>query len=1510
MNAADAKAEEDFQEVVGDEIGFQDVATKGTTLRVSQPWPEDQLPSTTASLLSIASNKGLVAVAGSDGLHISRTEKTRRRYIPRPEGNDSVRPLEPDVTLSVPRISHVTFNADESCLIIAAQEGGGLAIYDTNQLANGAPPAFQIGTNNTSVRELLPNPNPSSELSHLVGIVLTDGKLILADLKNRTLVNNANGNPVFYENVYAASWSKLGKQLVAGLADSTAVQIDAQGNVKGQIPQPPQLQQVAQEMNYENVQRMPITSISWLSTYEFFIVYSPTYAQADGNQNDSLYFIAARAAKGEPLVFRRFSVDPCGAFDMSRGTPAHHFVRRINDWHKASDLLIVASTASTDVNALGQFKEGAKEFPANEFVTCTPSQDNRRIQLPMSAAGGDTSPLGLAIDLSTKEVAPFPVPSEDDVIHHSGLPLPALYVLNTDGILNIWWIVYNDAIREKQFCPGIVHRSGRYALYRKFAQELDAVPADVEGRFAGQADNKEPDETEPLGDPAADSAKPAISTGFSNGQAAMPLGSTIGQQPQASAAPTGFGFGSSSFPKPASSPAVGRSSFAQNGTSGAASFGSSNPLGQKPNLWGSSPSVGGAKPSFGSSSAMGSGPSAWSTQSTGAFPQPAALGQAPAFAKPSTPGQTPGFAKASPIGFGQPSQPGSGFGQVSQMGANKPSLFSGAKPASQSIFGQSNTTANGQQSSPSQNPPSPFAAVPLSSPFMKKPSLPNETSMGSTATLGSGSSGLGSFAQASGQGSSFASKPAVSRESTMGGPDEAKQPASGLSGLGSGGFKLGSGFQGDGSAKDDLPKPKAPGDNLFGSGFSATLGSTSNEPQIKAEPGTEGQPSLQQIPAAKEEAPVPDDAPLPPDPSQFKAPAIPDDAPLPPDPSTFKAPAVPDDAPLPPDPSTYKAPKMPDDIPGMPGFGVAKPEEKDVPIAGSPPVDVTNSQTFSPAEGSEADGPAEGDEDDDLEEESGPTEDDEDWDDEDEEDDDDEEEEEEEEAEQGKVDDPARHAAFMKRVEPPPHLKSPKSPPAAKEVSRTPSSDEKTDRTSYTPAGLPKGPVFAPPTSRTQQSPRSPSPQRAVTSPVRGPGIPEKSLPSQIQTSAVPPAKPVKRPAARAKPREPTAGELEDEAIARVETLLAAPIEPSKDFPFFYTHTDYTGAVEHTGIGGQIERVFRDVNSMIHTVGLNARSLDSFLQGQELLKKPGERTVEDLDDADAWCLGDLPDLSKLLENIGKQLEDGKLEDVRNKLENISEEQSEALKLKAKTTEMRKQIQAHTDPTQVAMRDAAPLSAETQAQQAELRQGVQRVQTLLSEVEQKMSMLRADLAALSRKDGQKNGAPVPTVEAVTNTILKMTAMVQQKSADIDILEAQIKRLPNGMASLRLDDDYEDDLASRLADNRLLTNRSSPAATPPRRPRMAANGDPLGMSGMFGMSRFQTPPSNRRSTRFTPEASGLGRSTGSLGASTRKKMSEVTTEEVDMYQSRVQRRAKVLGALKAKVEYHGPKIVRVE
>jgi nucleoporin NUP159 len=301
----------------------------------------------------------------------------------------------------------------------------------------------------------------------------------------------------------------------------------------------------------------------------------------------------------------------------------------------------------------------------------------------------------------------------------------------------------------------------------------------------------------------------------------------------------------------------------------------------------------------------------------------------------------------------------------------------------------------------------------------------------------------------------------------------------------------------------------------------------------------------------------------------------------------------------------------------------------------------------------------------------------------------------------------------------------------------------------------------------------------------------------------------------------------------------------------------------------------------------------------------------------------MDDMDQIMDDIKKQLGRGRLENVQETLQRLSHEQQETIRIRARTTEMRKQINAQTDPARKAEMEAAPLSAETAAQQLELRQGLQRVQKLLNEAEVKMTELRADLASLQNKagaNGSSSSGPMPTVEAVERTILRMTAMIQQKSGDIDLLESRIKHLPNGTASLHLADDYEDDLAARFGGSRFVTDSPS-RRTPQKYPRMAANGDALGMSGMFGFassSRYRTPPSASASMRASVvlrgsmSGSAMRHSTGSWngGGSARKKMADVTDEEVEIFRARTRRRKDVLGALQRRVEEGGPRIVKVD
>lgn len=1473
----------ELEDVTTEQLGFQTISGEDKLRLLPSPWPAERQPPASASLLSIASSKGLVAAAGPDTLVLAETHKLRQTLKEGEKDGGGIKSFAPAATLQIPRVSHVAFSSDESCLGMVAEQGGGIQVYDVSALTSGSKEAaFQISTDGASVRQLLPNPNPSDTTSHLFGIVLDDGKLLLADLKARELVKSSSGSAIFHERVTSACWSRLGKQIVAGREDGTAVQIDPQGNVKAEIPRPPQLSQLVDS----RAQAQPLMSIYWIDTNDFLLVHTPINPPTSPNAEPSfdaptdasVFHLAQRPGpKSNEWSFYNV-VDPTPAFIQRGRIPAHHFIQRLKDWPpNLDDFLILISTVSTDVGMMTKSKTPLDpEKPVAGVFTTTQPEDIRRAGMPMSAVDGmsDTSAIGMAVDLSVKETIRKPIPN-DETLDESPVPLPALYLLNNEGMLRVWYIVYNESIKQKMPFPDLVAAGG---------------PRPLEQKKEGSAQ------------PSATSSAGSASL-FGGGMAS----------PNPPPAPQQSAFGAPS------TPAFGASS-----TPG---FGGASALGNKTSLWGTpaaaapssttnaTPAFG--KPTFGSASTPMSG---------GGFGQVGGMGMAKspwanAQTQQPAPSAAPKFGQAStPFGSNASQQsPFASFGKTNaEQKPITPSLFGGAQPMSS--FGGLGAQKENQQS--------PFA----------KPTVSNEQSFGSTATMGSGTSGsafgaFGTPSQNSASGFSFG-KPSLptSREETMGDEDTSTKPAeqpregAGLLGFGGGsGFKLGSTFKGDGSAKDDLPKPKDAGAGFFGGIFGNALGEVGQKPSepvtpIKKEPGTDEGPTLQSIPAFST---TPASPPKPAAPSmeeilkqktkRFFGDVPPMDVP---DEGSSKTKKAEEDVKPRPDPEEVK-PKprnlfgeitAPSAIPGNvpPTTTKAKDNEApEVPIAGSPPIDLGN-ERFSEAAGSEEEVPA-GPEDD--EDES--------WDDEEgeeeegeaDEDDDDDEEEEDDEDQEAEVTDPNALSAFEARLS-----RTSPAPPGPEEQSTTPATAKKP---SYTPAGFPKAPIsFAPP-SKTHESPRSPSPVRSVTAPMSRPtfGRPSEATPAQPQRVVVPPGRPVERTPAPSKPTEPTEGDLQDEEDARVQAILNSKPEPTTEVPPFYAHQNYGGETEKPGIGGQIEKVYRDINSMLDTLGLNARSLQGFAEGQEDLKKPGERTTEDLEDEEGWTLSEIEQLGAVQDGIDERLEDGRLEDVKETLETLREDEQDVTRSRAKMGEVRKRIRQCNDEEQKASQHSAPLPVETQTQQSELRQGVQRVQKLLAQVEEAMSMLRADLASAATASSQANGsaAPkMPTVEAVTNTILKMTAMVEQRSGDIDVLESQIKRLPKGVASLSVNGDYEDQLVASLAGSKLL---SSSTSYTPRSSRMLANGDAPGMGGMLGASAYRTPPrrsvaSGRRSGMFSPEASRLGMSTGSMSGSARKKMVDVTEEEVQTYHAKAGRRRKVLDALRESVESRGPRTVRME
>lgn len=139
------------------------------------------------------------------------------------------------------RISQVAFTADETYLVLSAEDGGGLAVYEVQSLLGGSTQSvFEMSTNYSSLRALVPN--PTSEKGELLALVTIDGKLMMANLKERAFVSGPNGQ-VLKESVSCVSWSPKGKQLVAGLGDGSVCQMTPEGLNRGEIPRAPGLDQ-------------------------------------------------------------------------------------------------------------------------------------------------------------------------------------------------------------------------------------------------------------------------------------------------------------------------------------------------------------------------------------------------------------------------------------------------------------------------------------------------------------------------------------------------------------------------------------------------------------------------------------------------------------------------------------------------------------------------------------------------------------------------------------------------------------------------------------------------------------------------------------------------------------------------------------------------------------------------------------------------------------------------------------------------------------------------------------------------------------------------------------------------------------------------------------------------------------------------------------------------------------------------------------------------------------------
>ncbi|KAI9832865.1 MAG: hypothetical protein M1826_001032 [Phylliscum demangeonii] len=1328
MANTEARVGPDLQEILTDAVGFVAFAAERKLQLLSTPWPSGALPPPTSSLLSIASNRALLAAAAPEGLIVASTHAVRAAFKAEATGTGGTIPFEPQLKLPLPmRISQVAFSADENYLVISAEQGGGLAVYHANSLTQAnAAPAFELSTNAMPLRAMVPN--PAADKSDIFAIVTTSGQLMIANLKTREYMQAVNG-PVLAQQVSCVAWSKKGKQLVAGLGDGTCLQMTPEGVIKAIIPRPPPLTngEFGNALrSYPHAVRPligPVSCIAWLETDIFLLVHTPTRFEP-GSIPSSAYHLVTRQPPAA-FGFQRLP-DPCFPGGLTR-SPPHQSMLRLNNFKPAlEDMLFVASTGSTD---LGVFTRSStpmsQELPAeqivNLFTTTVISDDSRRAQMPLTEDMLDTSPIGIALDLSSIEPVFRPLPMEG--IDETTTPLPALMVLNNEGVLAAWWVVYADAVRQGVAYPGLSVVSG--------GKQPEALLQQLHPRPAGSAFG---------------SVQPSHSA---FGQPALP-------QPAASV----HAFGSPAVPGVPASP-WGAPPAAATGMASGPRFGTPTALG------------GGS--TFGNASALGAKVSVWSRPAAGVAP-------AGGLASPTSGGA-----------FGAYAQQG-GFATVLDPNKKPPSVLTasanpGSPPAAFGAAGNNDTVfkpATGHDASQ--------GAFGIATAGFVLPSTfqPDATSRAHPSDTMDALEEDGEFpASADVARALFGSAPGI---------QEADMDAD-------------EGDEDDRSLPLLVPMPSDPSSTTTGpavglASFSAkaaapTTGSILDLPVPLPSTTPLATPSVARQTKENDGPPA-----LSSTPSRGPAPAPPATG------SSTPLGAITNQA------SSSGTPRAPPPAPSA----VGTPEARSTSAR---PTFTPHDRTSDDDDGWEKTGhdaagpgqPSWGSH--------------------------------RSEQEKGMAPEPSPLGeSFTAIAQPSSHGgTAARPPPLFGEVERS---------TGFLPA-LPR------PTRTTPDSARSPSPVRTAAaaaldafqrpgtvrsssapgglakmvfhkSSARGAGGRESSL-RHVSRADSPEEEQAEEDEEEAEEveeeeedeeegeesetdadadadadgSEAADDDAEDNALyaelasdgrgagTRTRTRTRGGLRP------FVAHRDYVRRVRKDGIDGQMERLYRDIHSMVDTVAVNARHLTSFLQshgdddgesatGAAANPRPG-RDRDDLESADGWLLVETGQLAALEDGIEADLEAGKLRQVAAKSQRCQDLSGELGKLRTLRDHLRNRLYADTDPAQIAAAHAAPPSTEQVLRQHELRGALAIVQERMAHTEESISLLRAQLASSSSSSAGHEQAPAtgtPTVEAVVTTIMKMTAMAEQRSADVAVLESQMRQL--GMVLVD-DDDDEPGVAER-------------------------------------------------------------------------------------------------------------------
>ncbi|KAI1001119.1 Nucleoporin [Podosphaera aphanis] len=1488
----------DILDIQTTELGFRAIYGESKVQLLPTPWPKENLPPSTSSLMSIASRRGILAAAGPDCVVLATTALVREAFEKSKPTDRQANPYSPNLTIPMKiRISHLAFSADEKYLILSAEDGGGLAVYEVSSLMTGATEAtFELPTNGQALSCMIPN--PALEREEFLAMVTKEGNLMIANLKERTFIIGAQGS-VLKDRVSCISWSTKGKQIVAGLSNGCGYQMTPEGVCKAEIPRLPNLD----ADDY-------VSSILWLENHVFLFIYTPCIYD-DNQAPRSSFYLVTRTSDLSNYSFQKIP-DPAQPFGLNRSPPHHFMLRLMNFPPNLQDAIIIASTSSTDIGLLTRSKtplthDKPPERVSGIFTMTEMSEDSRRAQLPMSSKFGDTSPIGTALDLSSKDKVFQPIPGDE--ISESSTPLPGLMVLNNEGVLSCWWIIYCESIRQHTMYPGL-------AIAESCGKTNVRSPAPAPAPAVNALSNFGTSATAPsFGTPGFTS--PSNSLQMMNRTAATfgtptPLGgnglfgpaTTLGKQASPWSAPTALG-ASQGF---AASP-FGASPTPQ----------TSNSVFQKPEFGKTNTSVFGQPSSLQSSWQSASQTSALSSfaragEQKSVFGAP--LSQTESGAQPLTGfaafATKGGFAAAigglsastdgqqttkSPFNALTPNLGNSNiFGAPSE---EKPTSFDGrglegvknfvlgstfkADPSTEHSGSQSdksigffdrnfggaliNANASPSPQSPIDTKETEKKSVDMSSQPSNQfdSTTPTSTPIASRILSSTPSISFPHIARASNLTQTPLSFPSLSTSNLRQSSNNQVEPVH-IEPLTGDKIEPGS-LKAQPTQINDSIDMAEDGSFIKLEGENTLEVRSSNEHDLKASERLENVGELSEFGCSIEVIERED----PPSANVSQAIKRKHESFSP-----IKAHTQEDNFATSTDEKnqeTFKADGA--------NKSEASDEQKEEEIIHCTSADdadnIDESNKADDSEEFEEFGEANDDEDDYNSETKT-------------------DESSDEESDEGSGEDIGNDLSPVSETNHNIELSPNNSFKVIKKHSQgTNEFVESSSRSYGQETRMAMSQMELP--SRIQEIPRSPSPMRGTavdkfrssehSRSVSAPGFRARNQSSK-RTNGISTRQAhdlylisLEKQKAQEKRRNDLKEEREAEEKRRhelriqkeaeekqalvdqddmcMQQFLASPPEPTTRLNEFIAHSDYVSGMTGDKIPAQVETVYRDINSMIDTLGLNARSLREFILGhtEGCIEK---RTRDDLEEESSWVLGEIKSLSSILDNeLSQELESGCVKDLAQKTSICNDLQKEVFKFRSRYNDIQKAIATFQDPDRLAIARLQPLGSKQIAQQQDLRRDFMRLQSLLSEAEEGLAVLKAKFVARDICDGKAGSTTKPTIEAILRTIAKLTNMAEKKSGDIDVLEGQIRKL-----SLR---SPEGSKATPI--NYRASHRSS------------------------GTFRLLHSPDRMKDSPFQ----------NSLICSPRRKLSGYTTEEKVQLRSKLAKKKQVLNRLKLTLQNTG-------